>query len=141
MHDNESTKIFLIQHLNQCIEAHNAGEFQKLNDGYDFFEENLINDDPNFDGIIFIASHFWREWIISYQYKWKYSEGSITKNEWPVLAQNVIDILRDRDVKLNRKIADGFGSNLGKNFSGYRIRGDVLFFLLIVLVIIIILIR
>ena len=137
MYDNESTKRSLIKHLSDCISAHNAGEFQKLDDEYDLFENNLIRDNPNFDRIIFIATSFWNEWIVSYEYKWKYSQGSITKDEWPILAQNIIDILKDKDVQLNHKIADGFGSDLGKNFSGCTISGNILFLIIIILIIII----
>jgi len=137
MYNNESTKKSLIKHLSNCISAHNAGAFQKLKDGHDSFENNLITDDPNFDEIIFIATRYWREWIVSYEYHWKYSQGSITKDEWPILAKNIIDILKDKNVKLNHKIADGFGSDLGKNFSGCTISGNVFFFFFIILIIII----
>ena len=127
MYDNEDTKKILAHHLGNCILAHNAGDFEKLSEGYEFFSNELIRNDPDFDGIIFIAERFWEEWIVSYEYKWKYSQGLITKDEWLVLAQNVIDILMNKDVQLDNKIAVGFGSDLGKNFSGCTINGGVLF--------------
>ncbi len=98
MFNYDKAKTLMIQRLSQAIDCHNAGVYQRLEDGFDEMDDGLPRDArPEFSKL-HTAFNFWDRWIDASNHQWKYYRG-IKAEDWPVLAQRIVtDLQADRDI-------------------------------------------
>lgn len=91
-------KKYLVENLTQDIEHHSRGEFKKIGERFDVFDQNLPrNSDPEFDKL-FLALNFWDSWQDARNHEWRYYKG-ISQADWPQLARMIIkDIEEDKEI-------------------------------------------
>jgi len=135
MFTREEAKDYLIIHFNKCIEAHKSGNYHSINNGFDHYDRNLPRDDAEFDDVFHLSVHFWDGWVDSANHEWRHYEP-ITICDWPILAQNIIDILNDKEIDYHPLLIRVFISLENNNKSGCSRDAFALFFFFIILVII-----
>jgi len=92
----------LIQYLEAAASAHEAGNLDLIEVGFEEFDELLRREaDAEFEKLQ-IALDFWDGWIDARNHNWHYYEG-ISASDWPRLARSVIrDLSEDRDISDER---------------------------------------
>ncbi len=91
-------KKYLLDSLTQDIASHTRGEFKKIGEGFDVFDQNLPrNSGPEFNKL-FLALNFWDCWQDARNHEWRYYKG-LSQADWPRLAKIIIkDIEEDHEI-------------------------------------------
>ncbi|MDH4162262.1 MAG: hypothetical protein OEW15_06170 [Nitrospirota bacterium] len=101
-------KKYLIESLSHDIESHSRGDFKKVGEGFDKFDQNLPrNSGPEFKKL-FLALNFWDCWQDARNHEWRYYKG-ISQADWPRFAKIIVkDIEEDKEITSNL-ILEHFG--------------------------------
>lgn len=91
-------KKYVVESLAQDIGNHDRGEFKKIGEGFDVFDQNLPRaSGPEFNKL-FLALNFWDCWQDARNHEWRYYKG-ISQADWPQFARMIIkDIEEDKDI-------------------------------------------
>lgn len=97
----DEARKYLIEQLRRDIEKHNRGDFRKIGENFEVFDQNLPrNIGPEFKKI-FLALNFWDSWQDARNHEWRYYKG-IAQSDWPRLAQIIInDIEKEKEITSN----------------------------------------
>ncbi len=100
-------KKYLVGNLSQDIESHKRGDFKKIGEGFDIFDQNLPrNSGPEFNKF-FLALNFWDCWQDARNHEWRYYKG-ISQADWPQLATMIIKDIEDDKEITSSKILEHF---------------------------------
>lgn len=94
----DEAKKYLLEQLSRDIENHNRGEFRKIGENFEVFDQNLPRDSgPEFKKL-FLALNFWDSWQDARNHEWRYYKG-ISQADWPRLAKIIInDIEEEKEI-------------------------------------------
>lgn len=99
MMDYQQARQQMIDALKASAEAHAAGRFEKINQGFDDLDQELPrSSEPNFQKLL-NALYFWDCWIDDSNHGWRQYRG-MTSEKWLTLANRIIvDLEADREIK------------------------------------------
>ena len=105
----------LIEKLSQDIQNHLEKNFKDIGNGFDYFDINLPRgDEPKYEiekelefRKLFIALNFWDSWQDARNHDWKYYD-EIHKDDWPDLANILIENIKNKTEVTNTKILKHF---------------------------------
>lgn len=94
----DEAKKYLIEHLRRDVEYHSRGEYPKIGEGFDVFDQNLPRTSgPEFNKL-FVAFNFWDSWQDARNHDWRYYR-EIPQSAWTLLALQLIkDIEEEREI-------------------------------------------
>ena len=97
----DEAKKLTIASLNQAIEAHESGNYSRIDSGFDELDVALPrnNADERYDSLI-ISLSFWDSWIDARNHDWDYYPD-FPKYSWPKHARIIVE-----DLNSERNISD-----------------------------------
>ena len=82
---------FAIDHLRASADAHDRGDLDAIEDGYEAFDNGVPREGPAAEDLL-IALELWSAWIDSKNHDWLFYEP-LTESSWAPLARRVASAL------------------------------------------------
>jgi hypothetical protein len=103
MIQEEEARKLAIQSLKSAIEKHHAGEWLSIGDGLEEFEKLAPENEIEKNTLLFYVLEFWSSWVSCAEHTWEF-EPTINEQEWPLLASELIENLKEKSLVTNSKI-------------------------------------
>ncbi len=101
----DDAKVQLIALLQRDLARHKAKRFASIGEGFDELASAIPRNQPPRFNKLLVALSFWDAWINACHHDWPTARGVPAKEEWPILAQELIDrLIYDQEI-VNGEIA------------------------------------